>query len=46
MVFTLNSKRHEGQQLLIVWEWNPYYRGRRLWRLWQFTPVLTVNAWV
>jgi hypothetical protein len=46
MVITLNRKTHERQELRIVYEWNPYYRGRRLWWLWRFTPYVVINAWV
>jgi hypothetical protein len=46
-VITLNRKRFDGQQLWIVYEWNPSFRGRRLWWVWsRLTPSVIVNAWV
>lgn len=45
LVFTLNRQR-EYEQLNVVWEWNPHYRGRRLWWLWErLTPYVIVNRW-
>jgi hypothetical protein len=44
ITYTRNSA--QGRELLrIVWEWNPHYRGRLFWRLWQFTPYIIVNEY-
>jgi hypothetical protein len=45
-VITVTRNAPNGRELLrVVWEWNPFYRGRRLWRLWQFTPYILVNQY-
>lgn len=35
----------DGQELRPVWEFNPLYRGRRLWRIWQHLPAVFVSRW-
>lgn len=44
-VITLNRQKPWHKELRIVWEWNPSYRHRKLWWLWQFTPYIIVNKW-
>lgn len=47
IVYMLNRRNELQDELRIVWEWNPRFRGRRLWWVWQkITPAIIVNAWV
>jgi hypothetical protein len=45
IVYTRNKEIHGGE-LRIVWEFNPHYRGRRFWWLWQYVlPYIIINRW-